>query len=263
MNLLSWIIAIVCILLFIFFPIISLHWVRKTKSSVSEGNQITSYAELKASLLFLQTALPTILFLLAALGYTTYHNIVKSVTERVTSDVHNYIEKKTIDSLRIEISDFHVQAQRDAESIQALAAASADTIGNVALQSILKFLPKGTILPYTGSESDIDKRHWAICDGTKGTPDLRSRFIMGSSFKNLGDRGGSSSHTHSASTIPRGNIRKVESLLFPHKEGPTENRAFEVERHNHAFNGITTPVTVDSKNHLPPYYQLVFLMKIK
>ena len=39
-------------------------------------------------------------------------------------------------------------------------------------------LPVGTILPYTGSLSDIPK-NWSLCDGTNGTPDLRNQFLMG------------------------------------------------------------------------------------
>lgn len=48
-------------------------------------------------------------------------------------------------------------------------------------------LPVGTILPYTGSLSDIPK-NWYLCDGTNGTPDLRNQFLMGwgnNSVKNL------------------------------------------------------------------------------
>ena len=41
-------------------------------------------------------------------------------------------------------------------------------------------LPVGTILPYVGDLKDIPKK-WALCDGTKGTPDLRDgRFLEGS-----------------------------------------------------------------------------------
>ena len=51
-------------------------------------------------------------------------------------------------------------------------------------------IPKGTILPWYGQSSDIPEG-FALCDGTKGTPDLRNRFLVGAgSNYALGDTGG-------------------------------------------------------------------------
>ena len=51
-------------------------------------------------------------------------------------------------------------------------------------------IPKGTILPWYGKSSDIPDG-FALCDGTKGTPDLRNRFLVGAgSNYSLGDTGG-------------------------------------------------------------------------
>lgn len=51
-------------------------------------------------------------------------------------------------------------------------------------------IPKGTILPWYGESSDIPDG-FALCDGTKGTPDLRNRFLVGAgSNYSLGDTGG-------------------------------------------------------------------------
>ena len=51
-------------------------------------------------------------------------------------------------------------------------------------------IPKGTILSWYGKTSDIPDG-FAICDGTKGTPDLRNRFLVGAgSNYALGDTGG-------------------------------------------------------------------------
>jgi hypothetical protein len=36
------------------------------------------------------------------------------------------------------------------------------------------------IIAWFGSSNNIPK-DWALCDGTKGTPDLRNRFIIGQS----------------------------------------------------------------------------------
>ena len=51
-------------------------------------------------------------------------------------------------------------------------------------------IPKGTILPWYGKSSDIPDG-FALCDGTKGTPDLRNRFLVGAgSNYALGEMGG-------------------------------------------------------------------------
>ena len=51
-------------------------------------------------------------------------------------------------------------------------------------------VPQGTILPWYGKFSDIPEG-FALCDGSKGTPDLRNRFLVGAGNNYaLGDTGG-------------------------------------------------------------------------
>jgi len=134
-------------------------------------------------------------------------------------------------------------------------------MSNIAKTTFLNLLPKGTIIPFKGNRDEIDFEYWAICDGNKGTPNLKDRFILGATFIQQGDRGGSNSHTHSASTVPRGQVSKRQSLEFPHKDGTVKE--FQVERHDHSFKGISSPVIIARSENIPPYYRLVFLMKIK
>lgn len=62
-------------------------------------------------------------------------------------------------------------------------------------------IPKGTILPWYGKSSDIPEG-FALCDGTKGTPDLRNRFLVGAgSNYALGDTGGEDLVTLSGTQI--------------------------------------------------------------
>ena len=49
-------------------------------------------------------------------------------------------------------------------------------------QSSSTDLPVGTILPYVGDIADIPEG-WALCDGSNGTPDLRNRFLEGTTTK--------------------------------------------------------------------------------
>lgn len=253
--------AMLCILLAMVFPLLSFYFIRRTKKIETETKESPNYSELKASLLYLQTMFPTILFLLGALGLTTYKDVVDNVTNKVKSEVYQIIKKDTVEAWTNSIAMYRERAKNDAESIEAIATANQDSIGRIALKSFLKLLPKGSIVPFKGRRDAIDFEYWAICDGTKGTPDLTERFILGGNFVQLGGRGGTSSHTHKASTIPRGQVSKRQPLEFQHYDGSAKQ--FPVERHEHSFNGIESPVSVAKTEHLPPYYRLVFLMKIK
>lgn len=49
--------------------------------------------------------------------------------------------------------------------------------------------PSGVIVMWSGSIKNIPKG-WLLCDGTKGTPDLRERFVLGTAENSeIGDRG--------------------------------------------------------------------------
>ena len=49
-------------------------------------------------------------------------------------------------------------------------------------QSSSLSVPVGTIWPYTGDLNEIPD-DWHLCDGTNGTPDLRNRFLEGTTTK--------------------------------------------------------------------------------
>lgn len=260
-----WFVIGLCIILFFGFPLFIIHVIKKTRKIEGEAMKPDAYAEVKASLLFLQMAFPAILFLLGALGFSTYELIVKKVTDNVTASVQSkvdtLIEKEQVVAWTKQIEDFRQKAENDANLIASITSMAQDSIGRIVDESFLKLLPKGTIIPFRGKQSDINAEYWAICNGTKGTPDLRNRFIIGGTFAQLGNRGGTKNHNHSGSTIPDGKVDKKNKLEFPHFDG--SGKRFEVERHDHTFKGIKSAVAVSRSDHLPPYYQLAFLMKIK
>jgi len=258
--LIKWLLLGVCIFLLIFFPLISLYWIARTKKMRDQDQQRGGYADLKASLLFLQTAFPTILFLLGALGYGTFEVITNRVTATVTARVFKNIQRDKIAAWTKQIEVYKEKSQTNAELIEAMYANSQDSIRSIANAAFVQMLPRGTIIPYSGRRADIDFNVWAICDGKNGTPDLRSRFILGCSFPYLGRTGGSKFHTHTASTVPRGRVEKSNVLRFSHKDGL--QKSFKIAVHQHAFKGIQSKVTVSKTATLPPYYRLVFLMKI-
>jgi len=105
--------------------------------------------------------------------------------------------------------------------------------------------------------SHLQSKGWAICDGTPpesqgisnssitSTPDYRDRFIRMSNDTTSGTFGGSSTHNHSGYTdynTPQSND------YYPYG---TSNRS------------VTHRHTISSDNHIPPYYELLFFIKVK
>lgn len=67
------------------------------------------------------------------------------------------------------------------------------------------FMPRGGIIMWSGTVATIPTG-WALCDGTNGTPDLRGRFVIGSSTTySQGTSGGSATKTLSEANMPAHN----------------------------------------------------------
>lgn len=89
---------------------------------------------------------------------------------------------------------------------------------------------------------------WALCDGTQGTPDLRDLFIRGTTVYSYQPiTGGTATHKHGGLTGQPSGLWTKGSSLGSRYKGPTS-------AHTHA-------VTED--DHLPPYMELVYIMKLK
>jgi hypothetical protein len=249
-------IALVLLVMAIVFPIFALKFRPRASASPNPNDD---YAELKASILFLNTALPALLFFLGALGFTTYDTVVNRVTREAMDEVKRFIRQETIDSLVVETKIRRDQARADAEIIRALKGSMQGSTERMFLQ----FLPKGTIVPYFGTRYNFDQTTWALCDGTNGTPDLRDRFVLGATFQEVGDTGGGLQHSHTADIDFDGKVLRSEAKTFPHYDGPATGTKFNLETHNHVFNTTRQKATINGESHLPPFYRLVYLMKIK
>lgn len=130
--------------------------------------------------------------------------------------------------------------------------------------------PVGTIVIWSGSEDNVPEG-WALCDGQNGRPDLRGKFVLGSSDSHeIGETGGEeehvltenelASHAHhvkiksdSGSTMS-GYSLIVEGgsskLLFTNSGGVSSARAT-------INTGNSAP-----HNNMPPYYTLCYIVKI-
>lgn len=116
-------------------------------------------------------------------------------------------------------------------------------------------LPKGTVISWNPYQEptleqnieDIIPDGWAICDGSYGTPDLTDKFIMGTnSLNSVSESGGTVEHIHTGKTN-NGNNNKQRT--------GSGGRDASDRNHSHI-------IYVDKTNHLPPYYKLIYLMKL-
>lgn len=103
----------------------------------------------------------------------------------------------------------------------------------------------GDIILYAGATAPSG---WAICDGTSGTPDLRSNFVVGANASgNVGVAAGSASHNH---TYAFGNPGYGNSS-FSHESYSvgafSTNNSHSDHSHTWAFT-VTTSTFVGSAN---------------
>ena len=149
-----------------------------------------------------------------------------------------------------------------------------ESFEGIAGSSFVSRVPKGTVVAYYPVRGDLSiPAGWAFCDGTIGTPDLRGKFIWGYNpkenqdtsrwYNTFGGFGGEEqvtlsleqipSHTHGMGTsITDGaGIAKFVAhgswdVTYKYNTESTGGR-----------DGVTQP-----HNNLPPFYVLVYIMKL-
>lgn len=121
------------------------------------------------------------------------------------------------------------------------------TTVNTALDTIVTGLntavdarvPSGGIIMWSGSVASIPTE-WKLCDGTNSTPDLRSRFIVGSgtdsgATHDIGDTGGANSTTLTEAQLPA-HTHAVGTLAASAAGGHTHsNTVGTAGAHQHTF----------------------------
>ena len=136
-------------------------------------------------------------------------------------------------------------------------------------------IPTGVISLWYGAIGSVPTG-WYLCDGSNGTPDLRSRFVVGAgSTYSVNATGGSAdsivvSHTHTASSVvtdPGHNhtVNAGANVSNQLVSGGTVNLG--ATNTGTATTGITVATTITSAGvsgtnaNLPPYYALAYIMK--
>lgn len=207
----------------------------------------------------------------------------EKMTNLYESESYNNKEKiKTLLNLTKEYINEKINEvyRADIESIRTLATISTKlqteglTVpGNLNVQGSFNYLPTGTIVAFNNSEAP---NGWALCDGTKGTPDLRGRFIYGhGSGKNFGENGGDKTHTLIIDEIPNHNHdRRSRQLVNNGKNTDKSGNDSKVLRDNKTHNNldiknnkthsnfISNQSQNQPDNNMPPYYVLSYIMKL-
>lgn len=138
--------------------------------------------------------------------------------------------------------------------------------------------PSGGIIMWSGSVASIPAG-WLLCNGSSGTPDLRSRFVVGAgSTYAVGATGGSAdatlvSHNHSASVSDPGHNHNLNNGTNVIRDGAPRERAdggsVSLNIDNLSIDSNTTGISVSISStgssatnaNLPPYYALAYIMK--
>lgn len=133
-------------------------------------------------------------------------------------------------------------------------------------------VPPGTIVMWTGSSAPSG---WAICDGTQGTPDLRSRFVVGATIgQSSGVQLTGSSISTNNTVFPPGYYGGEEYHTLTVDEMPSHSHNIptstdQVSGVSAYYGGDTgkgylTDATGGSQphNNMPPFYALLFIMKL-
>lgn len=155
-----------------------------------------------------------------------------------------------------------------------------DTFGSSASGTI----PVGGIIMWSGSTGSIPTG-WALCNGSSGTPDLRSRFIVGATSDAStgvtfnantgavsgayapGNTGGETAHQLTTAEMPSHNHSASvdrDYTYSPRSAGTQSGGSNKVE----GLNNQTPTVTIgstggdDYHENRPPYYALAFIMRV-
>ncbi len=151
------------------------------------------------------------------------------------------------------------------------------------LNDTARLIPSGLISMWSGPISNIPAG-WALCDGTKGTPDLRDRFIMGATFNDdVGETGGENevtltveqmpSHTHTGETDITGSHTHTINTYNGDSSGTaapksTSNagsaRSGRIGKSGDHIHSVILENTGGGQPHenRPAYYKLAFIMKL-
>lgn len=193
--------------------------------------------------------------------------LMKAGLKKVGQRIYNYIDMRV--ALPINLMDYEAYSALSDEERQL------DILYIVTNAPVLEktgsSIPAKTIVSIAGTEDDVPDG-WVICDGQNGTPDLRGRFVLGSDGS---DEGANYPINHTGGSdyiqIDISDVNGV-AVTSDHSGGSLfsggENAVVPVENETENY-GISTQAESDDDNapvvipHMPPYYALLYIMKVE
>ncbi len=144
--------------------------------------------------------------------------------------------------------------------------------GNSELKGALNYLPKGTIVSWTGTTAPAG---WILCDGQNGTPDLRGRFVIGMgqadglTKRDINQKGGEENVTLKIEQMPQHThvIKSANDDVVAHgRSFKGENGADRTIRLRAGEGNLEPVITLpvgnnQAHNNMPPFYVLAYIMK--
>ena len=157
--------------------------------------------------------------------------------------------------------------------------------GNLTATSF-NLLPTGLIVAW--NNATIIPAGWQLCDGTKSTPDLRGRFILGAGqnsgtdmnnvalpSQTFGTSGGEVNHLLNIAEMPS-HTHGVPISDGTHWDGTLDNISAVATNNGPTLQQVPSNTTggipqkttepprtiVTPHNNMPPYYVLVYIMKL-
>ena len=157
----------------------------------------------------------------------------KDIPSQITEQI-NKIYKADIQSIR-NLSDVSKKLQDKGLTIP----------GDLTVEGKFNYLPTGSIIAFNGITAP---KGWTVCDGTKGTPDLRGRFIRmwnDTGFKQTDAwHGGATQYN-----VKCKRISNNKDTLSGNKRGSDKGYIFK-----HSFGDMAgTDVTILDKRELAPH----------
>jgi len=167
-------------------------------------------------------------------------------------------------------------ADAGTDTTQLATTAFVKTAVDAAVATIPPGIPTGGIILWSGSVGAIPTG-WALCNGSNGTPDLRSRFVVGAgSAYNVAATGGSADsvvplHSHSITDpghIHGAGITAPGTIAHAPTSSSIMGASSGIQGYRNYISSAVTGITVNSSGqsgvnaNLPPYYALAYIMKI-
>ena len=151
-----------------------------------------------------------------------------------------------------------------------LTVSSANISKDLNVQGSFNMLPTGSIIAWSPpSGATTPPVGWAVCDGTKGTPDLRGRFILcagqGTNLttRTQGQAGGEENHTLTVNEMPvhnhstnAGNNNDYSNCWCSCVCSGRSGLSSDANRSSSNAGGGA------AHNNMPPYYVLTYIMKL-